>query len=42
MQSKTFVASNVRKVVIRPPKLEDLDGLVDYINSLVAEEVEIV
>lgn len=42
MQRKTFVASNGRKVVIRPPKLEALDGLVDYINSLVAEEVEIV
>lgn len=42
MQRKTFVANNGRKVVIRPPKWEDLDGLIEYINSLVDEKVEIV
>jgi L-amino acid N-acyltransferase YncA len=42
MQRKTFVANNGRKVVFRPPKWEDLDGLIEYINSLVDEKVEIV
>jgi len=42
MQRKTFVANDGRKVVIRPPRWEDLDGLMKYINSLVDEKVEIV
>jgi ribosomal protein S18 acetylase RimI-like enzyme len=42
MQRKTFVTNNGRKVVIRPPKLGDLDGLMEYINSLVDEDVDIV
>jgi ribosomal protein S18 acetylase RimI-like enzyme len=42
MQRKTFVTYKSRKVVIRPPKLGDLDGLMEYINSLVDEDVEIV
>jgi L-amino acid N-acyltransferase YncA len=42
MQPKTFIAKDGRKVVIRPPKWEDLEGLMEYINSLVDEKVEIV
>ncbi|MFQ5836943.1 MAG: GNAT family N-acetyltransferase [Candidatus Bathyarchaeia archaeon] len=41
MQPKTFIAKDGRKVVLRPPKWEDLEGLMDYINSLVDEKVEI-
>ena len=42
MQRKTFIAKDGRKVVIRLPRWEDLEGLMKYINSLVDEEVEIV
>lgn len=42
MQRKTFLAKDGREVIIRPPRWEDLDGLVEYINSLVDEKVEIV
>jgi len=42
MQHKTFIVKDGRKVVIRPPRWEDLEGLMEYINSLVDEKVEIV
>ena len=42
MQPKTFIAKDGRKVVLRPPKWEDLEGLMEYINSLVDEKAEIV
>jgi hypothetical protein len=33
-----FTAKNGRTVVLRKPKWEDLDDLLDFINSLVEEE----
>ncbi|UCE15441.1 MAG: GNAT family N-acetyltransferase [Candidatus Bathyarchaeota archaeon] len=41
MQSKAFVAKDGRKVVIRPPTWEDLEGLMEYINSLIDEKLDI-
>ena len=41
MQPKTFIAKDGRKIVIRPPKWEDLEGLMEYINSLIDEKVDI-
>lgn len=38
---KTFKAKDHQKVTLRVPKWEDLDDLLTYINSLVAEQVEI-
>jgi RimJ/RimL family protein N-acetyltransferase len=37
-----FYARDGRKVVLRTPKWEDLDDLLDMINALVAEEADIV
>lgn len=42
MLPKTFKAKDGKKVVLRLPKWEDLDGLMDYINSLVDENLDIV
>lgn len=42
MQRKTFTAKDGREVVVRPPRWDDLEGLIEYINSLVDEKVEIV
>jgi len=41
LQSKTFIAKDGRKVLLRPPKWEDLEGLMEYINSLIDECMEI-
>jgi RimJ/RimL family protein N-acetyltransferase len=38
---KTFYAKDGRRVVLRTPKWEDLDDLLELINSLVEEEAEI-
>ncbi|MFQ6125372.1 MAG: hypothetical protein ACE5R6_12325 [Candidatus Heimdallarchaeota archaeon] len=36
-----FTATNGRQVILRTPRWEDLDDLVELINSLVEEGVEI-
>jgi len=41
MTVKTFTVRDGRKVILRPPKREDLDDLLDFINSLVREEAPI-
>ncbi len=38
---KRFILKDGRKVVLRTPKWEDLDGLLELINSLVDEGAEI-
>lgn len=38
---KVFNAKDGRKVILRTPKWEDLDDLVEFINSLVEEGVDI-
>ena len=42
MQPKTFIAKDGRNVVIRPPTWEDLESLMEYINSLVDEKLGII
>ena len=37
-----FSVKDGRRVVLRTPKWEDLDGLLELINSLVEEKAEIV
>jgi hypothetical protein len=39
---RKFVAKNGRKVVLRTFKWEDLDDLLDFINSLVEEDANII
>jgi RimJ/RimL family protein N-acetyltransferase len=39
---QTFSAKDGREVVLRTPKWEDLDDLLDLINSLVEEKAEII
>jgi RimJ/RimL family protein N-acetyltransferase len=39
---KAFSASDGRKVVLRTPRWEDLDGVLELINSLVEEKAEII
>jgi len=41
MIPKSFTAKDGRFVILRQPQWEDLDGLLDYINSLVREEAPI-
>jgi len=38
---KSFTAKDGRSVILRTPKWEDLDDLVEFINSLVEEEADI-
>ena len=38
---KSFIARNSREVVLRTPRWEDLDDLLELINSLVDEKAEI-
>lgn len=38
---KTFTAKDGRAVVLRTPRWEDLDDLLEFINSLVEEGAEI-
>ena len=38
---KVFNAKNGRKVILRTPKWEDLDDLVEFINSLIEEGADI-
>jgi len=38
---REFVAKDGRKVVLRKPRWEDLDDLLDFINSLVEESADI-
>ena len=38
---KSFTAKNGRNVILRTPKWEDLDDLMEFINSLVEEGVHI-
>ena len=38
---REFVAKDGRKVVLRKPRWEDLDDLLDFINSLVEEGADI-
>jgi hypothetical protein len=41
MKTGEFVAEDGLKVVLRTPKWEDLDDLLDFINSLVEERANI-
>lgn len=38
---KTFITKDGRKAILRSPRWEDLDDLLDFINSLVDEGVDI-
>lgn len=38
---KRFTAKNGRDVILRTPKWEDLDDLLDYINSLAEEDLDV-
>lgn len=41
MTGEDFTAKDGRTILLRNPKWEDLDGLLDFINSLVREEAPI-
>jgi hypothetical protein len=42
IEPKVFTAKDGRKVVLRSVKLEDLNDLLEFINSLVEEDADIV